>query len=649
MNRSPSTAYTARPTITLELPLPKNTRIPSPQHVMLNVDGYHYDIGSLCYSGRSDKRRKHRKAREVALNTLIPQRPKQIKDIIRYLSQLLSDGGSSVATVRGRIAVLKIFLDWADSLGMYDCLSGGNPTFDVHQQWVDHNTELCRKGKISSLTHNQRLRNICEILESIDDQNDLRRSMRLIKRASIQNGTEPLGEAEFARVVALNHALFDGLCDLVLGQRPFPFKLQLPNTLGWAENHLWVFPSKQWRMTPQQASEKKNDWKPLNRAYDYTNGRVFSANYIEHLYCQTDKNYSEADRKYKAKAAVDMAMENIESANSDPRNTHRLMLASIAQNAFLFLFHSYTGANESVVIQIETDGQLNVSSLNQQYRSIKFRAHGKVTTVVIPTAFMPSLRRYMELRLYLLNSKKFPFLFFSQGPFKEKSTTKLRAHTLYGHYKNLLRVIDPTISRIGSRKLRSSVSDWFQRNYDQTITANFLQNSERTTAKHYDSGSPTDHRVDLSAFLSAVSESAKRQRIISPKMAVNIPLLEEGGCCKEFGRPQPTSENAPVKPNCSDGQGCLFCKHRVLIACEEDARRVASAAFVMEQAILGPAHETAFRPLIIKCDSDLEKIANFRNCRAMVDRVRKDVFQHGNLTPYFADKYQLLLELGATK
>ena len=66
----------------------------------------------------------------------------------------------------------------------------------------------------------------------------------------------------------------------------------------------------------------------------------------------------------------------------------------------------------------------------------------------------------------------------------------------------------------------------------------------------------------------------------------------------------------------------------------------------MEQVVLGPLHETALRPLIAKCDEDLEKIANFRSCRAMVERVRKDVFENTNLTPFFSDKYQLFLELG---
>lgn len=76
----------------------------------------------------------------------------------------------------------------------------------------------------------------------------------------------------------------------------------------------------------------------------------------------------------------------------------------------------------------------------------------------------------------------------------------------------------------------------------------------------------------------------------------------------------------------------------MLVACEEDARKVASAAFVMEQVILGPQHEEAMRPLIGKCDEDLEKIAAFRDCRAMVERVRKDVYEKGSLR-YSSDRF----------
>jgi hypothetical protein len=151
----------------------------------------------------------------------------------------------------------------------------------------------------------------------------------------------------------------------------------------------------------------------------------------------------------------------------------------------------------------------------------------------------------------------------------------------------------------------------------------------------------------MSVFLVAVSDSARRQRVVSSSDAKpEAPPLEQGGHCHGFGSPEPLADKVPVQPNCSDSGGCMFCFHRVLIAGEEDARKVASAAYVMEQLILGPMHAEALQPLISKCDEDLEKMAAFPGCRAIVDMAKKDVYENENLTEFWADKYQLFLELG---
>jgi hypothetical protein len=259
---------------------------------------------------------------------------------------------------------------------------------------------------------------------------------------------------------------------------------------------------------------------------------------------------------------------------------------------------------------------------------------------------MPHLRRFMALRRYLLDTNTFPYMFFTLGKTNAELPAKqIGSEPIRSLYTNVLRAIDPELPGVSPRKLRASVADWYQRYHDASVTAKVLQNSEQTVQKHYDAGSATDHREELSLFLDSVSESAKRQRVIAIKSA-DIQQLDEGGHCVSFGNPDALADHVPVQPNCKDSQGCLFCVHRVLVACEEDARKVASAAFVMEQLILGPKHEETLRPLIVKCDQDLEKIAAFSNCRTMVERVREDVFENGNLTPFFADKYQLFLELG---
>jgi hypothetical protein len=226
-------------------------------------------------------------------------------------------------------------------------------------------------------------------------------------------------------------------------------------------------------------------------------------------------------------------------------------------------------------------------------------------TLTVPAAFMPSLRRFMELRRYLLQGKTFPFLFFTFGARNESPPTQIGYSPLGSLYENQLCALDPQLPRMPARKLRASVADWYQRHHDASVTAKVLQNTEQTVQKRYDAGSTTDHHEELSLFLTSVSASARRQRVIAAKaVAANAPALEEGGRCDSFGHPEALADNAPVKPDCKDSQGCLFCKHRVLVACEEDTRKVTSAAFVMEQVILGPLHEAALRPLSAKCDED---------------------------------------------
>lgn len=637
--------FATRPTVVLELPLAKNARILHPEQVILKVDTKSIDFGAFCYAMRSGKQRKQGQAREVVLGSFLKQRPSQVLQLIKALSRLVSDGGKRMATVVGYANCIKLFLDWADAKGLHYCLSGGNATRHAYLAWAEETRECYRRQEFREHMHNTRLHFVCELLQTTTGLDELHRGTRKIKKPWNPNGiTEPLAPNDFAHAVALNHALFEGLCDLVLEQRPFPYKLALPATLGWTENHLWVFPIHLWRLAPHQRGAEREKLDYPCWAYDFASGRLATPDEIAHRYAMWRVP---STRRKVAKRLIRNAQARISAANADEQCWVRRRLGLIAHNAFLFLFLCNTGANQSVTREVETDGQIDSATLNQQYRSIKFRANGRPVTLTIPASFMPSLRRFMELRRYLLEGTTFPYLFFSLGRTNAKLPARqIGPEPLKTMYREVLRSIDPQLPNMASRKLRASVADWYQRHHDASITAKVLQNSESTTQKHYDAGSATDHREELSQFLNLVADSAKRQRVIPIKATTDTRPLEEGGRCDSFGHPEALADEVPVRPNCKDSQGCLFCAHRVLVACEDDARKVASAAFVMEQVILGPTHEEVLRPLIAKCDEDLEKIAAFGKCRTMVQRVRKDVFENGNLTPFFADKFQLFLELG---
>lgn len=428
----------------------------------------------------------------------------------------------------------------------------------------------------------------------------------------------------------------------MLENRPFPYKLDLPRSLGWAENYLWLFPTNLWRLPPHLRAERTRKMKGNFAcwAYDYENGRLATVDEIEH-------RYSGEDSKRNARKAIKWATTQLDEANADVNNTWRFTLGMVAQRAFLFLFFCNTGCNAQVARDLETSGTIDATVQNQKFRGLKWRAGGKEVALVAPAAFMPRLRRYMELRKYLLQGRKTPYLFFSCGNRNNKSPTRSGAYELEILYRNLLLEIDPQLPRMTIRTLRASVDDYYLRFHDSAVAAAIMGHTVETEQKKYARGSANDHHEEMTLFMASVSESARHQRIIPLKdVTPEAPPLERGGRCNSFGHPEALTAHAPIQPDCKNSQGCLFCNHRVLIAGEEDARKVASAAYVMEQMIMGPMHEEELRPSIAKCGEDLEKIAAFPNCRAMVEKVRKDVYENENLTPFWADRYQLFLELG---
>ncbi len=468
---------------------------------------------------------------------------------------------------------------------------------------------------------------------------------KLKRRTNPNGGTEPLEVHDFAHAYALNQCLFDGLCDLVLECKPFPYKLDLPASLSWTENHLWLFPTNMWRLPPHLHDDTSRT--KLGRSaswpYDYKRGRMATADEIWHRYA----GHNKAAQQKAAKLCIKAARLRLEEANTDAHDIWRITLGMHAQRAFLFLFFCNTGGNVQPVRSLETNGTIDVSVQNQNFRALKWRAGGKEITLRSPVAFMPRLRRFMELRHYLLQGRKTPYLFFSLGTRGNQNPTRIGAHELRLHYTRVLTEIDPQLPKMSPRALRASVDDYYLRLHDSMVAAAVMGHTVETEQRNYARGSAIDHHDEMTIFMTSVANSARRQRVIGLKeVTPETPYLEQGGHCDSFGHPDALADDAPVQPNCKDSQGCLFCNHRVLIAGEDDARKVASAAYVMEQLILGPKHEEALRPSIAKCDEDLEKIAAFPNCRAMVEKVRKDVFQNENLTPFWADKYHLFLELG---
>lgn len=141
INRPNEHLFTTRPTVILELPLHRRTRILHPEQVILKIDDETHDIGALCYAVRSDKKRKPTQPREVDIGSLLKQRQKQILQLIKAISGQITDGGKALQTISGYIYRLMWFVDWADAINLHDCLAGGEATRSAFRAWASDTYE----------------------------------------------------------------------------------------------------------------------------------------------------------------------------------------------------------------------------------------------------------------------------------------------------------------------------------------------------------------------------------------------------------------------------------------------------------------------------------------------------------------------------
>ena len=115
MNKPSENSFTLRPTVTLELPLAPSTQILHPEQVIVKIGSVYHDIGAICYALRSDKQRRPGQAQEIVLSSFLPQRPKQVVQIIDTLSSEMTEAGARPATIGSHADNLKVFVDWADT------------------------------------------------------------------------------------------------------------------------------------------------------------------------------------------------------------------------------------------------------------------------------------------------------------------------------------------------------------------------------------------------------------------------------------------------------------------------------------------------------------------------------------------------------
>ncbi|MET0065539.1 MAG: hypothetical protein ABW076_04260 [Candidatus Thiodiazotropha sp.] len=627
------TNYVVRKTAKIDIYDVSSISIFCPENTVLTFgERSSQDVGAVCFLRRLP-RKNGTYERLVDIKSIDKKRVISIGEVVNLLSEYLISGRLAKSTLSERTRSFIRFMDWCDNSGhsnvLYDaeCAQSGLSAF------IHHLREDILLGKISTSFASSLQYTLISLLNDLLNIDDLEAGINLIGGGAYINPTSPQDDTDSGRVLAICSALFDGLSELVLENKPFPYKLKMPSILNWEIDYLWVVPSGTWCLPPHH---KSKNGKPIQhcKAWDYKNGRVFSLEEISDKYCN----------KYGAAKAIEETKKRLYSANNDKLNYFRLWRAATASAAFFQLFLANTGMNHAQARELTWNNEMEFTKDRQGFIGIKARASYKTVAFEIQQRFLNSFKKYLSLRDYLLLNESCDLLFFSrERSFNEKPKKLPLSHT--SNFSRILHRIDPDIPNFGPRQWRANKADWLIRNEDPSITASVLQNKETTVLKHYAAGSESLATEEMGGFLEKL--------IILRENANNYPntIANSLGFCSSYGNACTADNSPPINPDCKQPEGCLFCGHFFIHADETDVRKLVSCRYCIHRTFHFSAStehfESMFSSVLGRIDIILDRIKYLgEEARNMIDRIVMDVETNENLSPYWSEKLHMLIELG---
>jgi hypothetical protein len=600
-----------------------------PEQAVLQIEGRKtVDLGLLCYRNRSSERRSRKTvARKVDVSTINPKRIAEMRTVIETLSLAIDSGRKT--TWYKKCVNFVAFVELCDEHGHQVDLNDEISCRSALKWFVLEMWRLVNQHerKLSSASLYQD--HVISMLNLILETDDLAKGLNLLRRD--YNLTEPTpipDDAAQSKSLAWFFCLFNGISDLVLNIRPYPFPLTVPGYIQEPENRIWLFPVLKWYAAPGEIGAIHTD---------YQLGRIRLFDEVSDLY----------SHPYVARRDLKSANAAIDQANSAPYHPSRVERGMLAMKAFIMLFHAATGINPSQAAEIRWDEVLRDSIddptvARQNFRGIKYRASGIIVNFQVGVQFMPDLRKYVQLRNFLLGGTESEWFFFSLGLHLEKEPRQIIQGSAESSLLRIISKFDPSIKTIGPREWRAAKNDSVTRNYGPVASAVALQHSLPTALKSYNNGSPIDHEVEMAAYWEAVERKVillKSEKITgSEEIALGI--------CASPKNPQPSSSTPPVTPDCKGPEGCLFCNQYRAHADATDIRKLLSAKFCLKaishRAETQEEFDSVFAATLQRIDEILQKIRIHEN--EMVEKIASEIAE-GKLHRYWQSKMEIFMEL----
>ncbi|OQW70582.1 MAG: hypothetical protein BVN34_00940 [Proteobacteria bacterium ST_bin12] len=607
--------------------------------VRVVIPGYKYpvDIGSWCYTSRKKPNRATNSEKctliMVNLASFRKDREDFVRRYLRYLYSHLSIG-KSPKSLQTAVWMFSRFVAWCDA----EFPQALDHFKFINEAIYGYSEMLIKKSRSSKISVNTAAVLQVIAMNALNNMYDekygvLFEGVRRISKSHLATKvTEPPTEADAAKALLIYRNLFEQLTDFVLNFSKFPMQLKLEN------KSFWFFPN-EIPFASCAVSKRGYLTRKTFVAYNLEEGRLNSE--LE-IYQKLDATKNDRRRR-SAKEIYSRALRKVEAANQDRFHHRRILAATLAQQSFIMLFaaNSAMGAGQMSALPWEGD-EYEVLNERQGFKTIKYRANGKLVTFLIATIFYGQFRIYLRLRKYLLDA--YPnevcnHLFFMISSEKIKEISMDMSHYFNSRIK---RLFDYDI-QIGTRQLRAFKSDWLLRNTDLITTAMVLQNTPETVLKHYTAGSESVAVEELTSYF----DGFKKKLVISTSDA-STPIGV--GQCTSINSPAAIAENGSFEPDCIKPEGCFFCENYAVHSDSTDFKKIISYRYLLEQtkqlADSEQHFHRLFNPVLSKINNVIEAIKSSGNitedqCSSIV----RQVYEFEQLDIFWQRKLDFLIEL----
>ncbi|MCP4991704.1 MAG: hypothetical protein GY928_38275 [Colwellia sp.] len=455
-----------------------------------------------------------------------------------------------------------------------------------------------------------------------------------IKFRGLATPTQPREIVELRYGFETYKSLALGLTNSLLKGGNLPILLDMP---GY---QTYLFPYANHRVTPY--CHRPTD------VYNHVEGRLVTP---EEYYAKRPLKF-----KWELNDNLRQSSSNLAEANDNLRAICRRALASTAMQSFQMIFMMVTGSYVSEMRQIDFDGAFETKkSLTQKsYRIVKFRANGRKIQYDLAHGAVELLKNYLKLREWVLGGLSFDKLFFGLKV-KSWEPCYVSSSAIRSFQRNkIIGIFMPgDFEMLTSRQFRKTKSLFLheQPEVAKDTVAKVLGHSEETNEAHYMEVSPEKAQSEFTNFWDATHEAAKHISF-DDKVANKDHISIASGHCVEYKKPEPAIASPPIQPDCRTQYGCLFCKHYICHANDEDdVHKLFSLLYIITGVLNATTDTTKARELFLMLSSRVRQILiqvkmKSSEGKINVNLYRSRVFEYGELTPYWENRLQRYESLG---